>query len=68
MTAELLTTRPTAHHPQLLYTGRYGYWCLCSCGTWRSGHYRAVAGAHLEFGRHLRLCYADVSTGRAATS
>lgn len=40
------------HHPLLLWTGRHGCWCECSCG-WLSRRWTSVVGAHLQFGQHL---------------
>jgi hypothetical protein len=42
-----------SHHPYLYWTARYGCWCHCACGQWKSGIYTTVTGAHLAFGRHL---------------
>jgi hypothetical protein len=41
------------HRPYLLFAGRHGSWCECTCGEWRSRIYTSVTGAHLEFGQHL---------------
>lgn len=41
------------HHPILYSTSRYGAWCHCICGEWKSRTFTRIAGAHLAFGRHL---------------
>lgn len=40
------------HHPAL-YSSRFGAWCHCTCGQWRSRIYTTITGAHIEFGQHL---------------
>jgi hypothetical protein len=40
------------HHPYL-YASRFGCWCHCACGTWKSRLYTTVTGAHYAFGQHL---------------
>ena len=41
----------TRHDPTWVHAGRYGRWCVCSCG-WKSSNGTPVL-AQLEFGRHL---------------
>jgi hypothetical protein len=42
-----------SHEPCLYATTRYGCWCHCTCGQWRSRTYTTVTGAHIAFGTHL---------------
>lgn len=41
----------TRHDPTWLHAGRWGRWCVCSCG-WTSRNGTPVF-AQLAFGRHL---------------